>query len=297
MLFCDVSKGEVVPYYGVPIERAASVEYVKKAIALDSSDPVKNLLFFFRYLDDSDWAVAHDAFAEVSSVDDPHIGAAGRKLDAGKIRRWLEDPKTPQVRAGLYAKLLAAAGKPKDAGILLSILEDRNRESGTRLDMILVAYTMLAPKDGWAYTLAILGNPGEDFERRYAAFSALRYHTESRSGVVTNRQITAVYLLLLGQADLADPAIEDLRRSERWDLADKVLAVEKTKVYDQPIVKRSMLRFALQCKDNAAAKAFVAARRKADPEDVADAQKLLDWETPPAPATADAKKPAESPKK
>ena len=92
------------------------------------------------------------------------------------------------------------------------------------------------------------------------------------------------------QKDIADLAIEDLRRWQRWEVADKILAIEKTPVYEQPIAKRSMLRYALQCKGNAAATAYVVLRRVADKEDVDAEQERLDKETD------NLKKSAETPK-
>ena len=280
ILFCDVTKAkEVVPYRGVLVQGTASVEYVKKAIALDSSDPVRNLVFFFGHLDDGDSEVAEDAFKEFTLAEDIDIGAAGRKLDAAKIRRWLEDPNTPEGSTGLYAKLLAAAGTAKDGEILLAMLEDRSRELGFfDLEAILFSYIMLSPKKGWEYTLKILGNSNEEFSRRHAALKAVQYHAASRSGVVSNRQISAVYRLLLGADGLADIAIDELRLSKRWDLADTVIAVVKTDIYKENVVKWSLLRYALQCKGNAAATAHVAAWRKADPPLVAKAQKVFDDE-------------------
>jgi hypothetical protein len=280
VLFCDVvtKEKEVEPYIFFIVHRAATLEYIKKALALDASDPVRNLVFFFGHLDDPDPVVARDAFKELSQAKDTDIGAAGRKLNPAKIRQWLRDPKTPESRTALYAKLLAAAGTTKDGKLLLTKLEDRTRKSTSGLDSILVAYLMLAPKDGWAYTLAILDNPGEEVARRYAAVRALRYLAASRTGVVSKRQITKAYCLLFAQDDIVDLAIEDLRKWKRWDLADVVLRVIETNAYKLPIVRRSILRYAIQCKGSAGATAYVAARRKADKEAVDDAQELLDLE-------------------
>ena len=278
VLFCDAEKGKIDPYRGVVVQRVASVEYVKKAIALDSTDPVRNLLFFFRYLDDPDPEVAKDAFHELTLAEDTDIGAAGRNLDAKKLRKWLDDPKTPMARVGLYAKLLAAAGTPEDAARLAAILKDPLREAGTGLDSVLVAYVMLAPKKGWDCTLSILGNPGEDFMRRYMALKAVRSVLASRTGVVTNREIDCAYRVLLAQEDIVDLAIEDFRRAERWDLAPAILSLVGTNAHELPIVRRALLRYALACKGSVAATAYVAGRRKADKEAVEDAQESLDRE-------------------
>jgi hypothetical protein len=76
-------------------------------------------------------------------------------------------------------------------------------------------------------------------------------------------------------------------------MADRVLALQKSKAYEIPIVRRAILRFALSCKDHEkdmskAVKAYVDEQRKNDPQMVADAEELLKLEQMP-PATGPAK--------
>lgn len=94
--------------------------------------------------------------------------------------------------------------------------------------------------------------------------------------------------VLLDQSDIADLAIDDLRKRECWDLADRVLALQKSKAYEIPIVRRAVLRYALSCKGNKSAQAYVGEQRKNDPQMVADAEELLKLEQMP-PATGAAK--------
>jgi len=102
---------------------------------------------------------------------------------------------------------------------------------------------------------------------------------------------------LLDQSDIADLAIDDLRKRQCWDMADRVLGVKDKKTYkgerlaDIPIVRRAILRFALGCQDSktkssAAARAYVDEQRKKDAQMVADAEELLKLEQmPPAAST------------
>ncbi len=70
---------------------------------------------------------------------------------------------------------------------------------------------------------------------------------------------------LLAQSDIADLAIDDLRKRQCWDMTDRVLGLRNAKTYkgdlviDIPIVRRAILRFALGCKDSKA-KSRAAAR-------------------------------------
>jgi hypothetical protein len=96
---------------------------------------------------------------------------------------------------------------------------------------------------------------------------------------------------LLDQKDIADLAVEDLRKWGQWDMADKVLSLKDTPVFGEAVVRRAVLRFALSCQDkNAAAKIYVEEQRKKDAQGVSDAEELLKLEqTPPAPVTPAAK--------
>jgi hypothetical protein len=122
---------------------------------------------------------------------------------------------------------------------------------------------------------------------RYAALRTVRFLWDSRPDLVGKKELTAAMGLLLDQSDIADLAIEDLRKRECWEVADRVLALQKTESFKIPIVRRAVLRFALSCKGNTAAAAYVAEQRKKDAQAVADAEELLKLEqTPPTPTTA-----------
>jgi hypothetical protein len=92
--------------------------------------------------------------------------------------------------------------------------------------------------------------------------------------------------LPLKQADIADLAIESLRKRSRWEVADQVLGLFGQKSYDVPIIRRSILRYALACPNNKAAETFVKTQRQRDPEWVSESEELLRLEgedTTPAP--------------
>jgi hypothetical protein len=82
---------------------------------------------------------------------------------------------------------------------------------------------------------------------------------------------------LLDQSDIADLAIEDLRLHKCWDDCDQVLGLAAKKSHDIPIVRRYILRYALNCPKPEAA-AFVANMRKKDPEMVKDIEEFLKLE-------------------
>ena len=292
ILFCEMYKNKLDAYRGMFIKDGSKLpDYCKEVLKLQGKPVATRLEKLFTYLDDPDLEISGDVYKEFAYAEYKDYRAMAKHLPAEKILKWIKSPDTPAVRMGLYASMLGHCGKPADAKALRAILDDTDRRAGSGIDGTLAGYVMLDPKEGWDYTLGVLRNPKEDFYFRYAILRGVRFIYDYRPDLISKKQIVEGLCLLLDQKDIADLAIEDLRRWQHWEVADKILAIEKTTVYDQPIVKRSMLRYALQCKGNAAATAFVAARRKADKEAVEDAQELLDLET------ANAKKPADASKK
>jgi hypothetical protein len=292
ILFCEMYKGKLDAYRGMFIKDGSKLPaYCQEVLKLEGKPVATRLQTFFTYLDNPDLEISGDAYKEFAYADYKEYRAMAKNLPADKILKWIKSPDTPAVRMGLYASMLGHCGKPADAKALRAILDDTDRRAGSGIDGTLAGYIMLAPKEGWDYTLSVLKNPKEDFYFRYAILRGVRFLYDYRPDLISKKQIVEGLCMLLDQKDIADLAIEDLRRWQHWEAADKILAIAKTDVYEQPIVKRSMLRFALQCKGNAAATAYVAARRKADKEAVDDAQELLDLET------ANAKKPVDPSKK
>jgi hypothetical protein len=85
--------------------------------------------------------------------------------------------------------------------------------------------------------------------------------------------------LLIGQRDMADFAIDDLRRWGRWELTEKVLSLYGTKSHDIPIVKRAIIRFALCAPaDNKEAAAFLKLQRAEEPDQIRNIEQLLETE-------------------
>jgi hypothetical protein len=274
LLFCDVVNKTLDPYRGVPLRSAEAIEYVQKAIARDARDPVANLAFFFRYLEHSDKEVAADAFLEFAKASDQEIGQAARKLSPDKLRGWLLSKDTPGERLSVYALMLGACGADRDAKVLADLLKDESDRIAAAYDGILGGYIHLRPREGWAQTLALLGDKEKGLTQRLAAVRTLHFYhgwkpKESREKVMEGMRI------MLAQGDLADLAVEDLRRWEIWDLTRPILAVYGKKGYDAPLVQAAIIRYALCCKE-AAARDFIAERRRSEPDLVKDIEAELE---------------------
>src|SRR5262249_49543872 len=124
---------------------------------------------------------------------------------------------------------------------------------------------------------------------RHAALRTARFIKDYRPDLVKEDDIVSAVSMLLSHPDIADMAIEDLRKWHRWEMLDKVLGLFELKSHEFSIIKRPILRFALCAPAAKSPKAteFVAKMRKQDPEWVAEVEDLLSLETlpPKAPAT------------
>jgi hypothetical protein len=276
LVFCDVFKNKLDPYRGVPVKSDEALKYLKGALALDAKDSARALLYYFNYLEHPDAKIAEDAFLEFAKSTDQQIGQVAPKLPAAKLRGWLTDAQTPDYRLGMYAFLLGACGGSEDAALFRSLLQKPTDRTMKAFDGILGGYIHLKPEEGWRLALDMLRESSKDFQVRFAVLRTLRFYygwkpQESKAGVL--RGLASV----LPQGDLADLAIEDLRRWQLWDLTDDVLAQYGKKSHDAPLMRRAIIRYAMCCPKPRAAE-FVAQRRRDDPEAVRDVEEGLQAE-------------------
>ena len=266
LVFCDEFKDGIDPYYGVAVKKDSDIaKYLKAALEIRDEKQPKRLRFFFDYLDNADAEVSNDALKEFAKADYADYKDMAKTLPPDKIVKWLEDPKTPAFRYGLYASLLGHCGKAEHAEVLRKMLDDKDKLVGAGIDGIMAAYTMLKPKEGWEFIAASMRDPKKHFMVRYNALKAVRFIWVYRPDLAKKKDMIEGVASLITQEDIADMAIEDLRKWQCWDLADRILALRTHKVYETPIVRRSVLRFALDCKANNACTAYVAEMRRKTP--------------------------------
>jgi hypothetical protein len=276
LIFCDVFKGKIDPYRGIPVTDGSDiVKYLQGALRVKDKPIADRLRYFFDYLDNRDLEISTDAYKEFGNADYKDYKDMAHNLPADKIAGWLEDANTPASRYGLYASMLGHCGKDKHAEVLHKMLTDPAKVASTGVDGMLAGYTMLKPKEGWTFVHDILKDPSKEFLQRYAALRAVRFFWESRPDLLPKKQLEEGVCMLLDQGDIADLAIDDLRKWHCWDVADKVLGLYGKKGHDAPIVQRAILRFALSCPNKPKAKELVDDLRKRDPERVKDVEELL----------------------
>ncbi len=276
LVFCDVIKDKLDAYRGVPIRSAEGLDYIKRILALDPKDPSGNLDFYFRYLEHPDKEISFDAFLEFARANDQQTGQASGKLSAEKLRHWITDPQSPAERLSLYAFLLGGCGGVADAVFLENKLKDDDERTMNAYDGYLGGYIHLQPRDGWEKVVSVLADGRKPLPLRLAVVRTVRmYHgwkpKETREDVL--KSLAA----MIAQGELADVAIEDLRRWKMWDLTPDVLALYGKKGFDAPIMQRAVIRYGLSCQEETATK-FTAERRRYEPELVKEVEDSLQFE-------------------
>jgi hypothetical protein len=252
------------------------LKYFEGLLAIDARDRVKVLRYCFDHLDHKEQAVANDAYAEFIAATDPDIWKVARTLSADKLRRWLRDDRTASQRLRLYALLLAGCGKREDAVLLQKLLDELvKQEDPPLLDGILTGYTLLSPREGWAFTRELLKDPAVNWHVRHAALRSGRYFSITRPDVIREEEILAAFGSALEQEDIADIAVEYLRQGRCWKLTGKVLSIFNKKGFEAPVTRHSVVRYALQCPEAQAVR-FIADLRKLDPSLVKEAEEQLD---------------------
>jgi hypothetical protein len=276
LVFCDVFENKLDVFRGIQIRSADGLDYVAKVMKLDPKDPAGRLAFYATYLEHPDREIAADAYLEFAKATDAEIGRVAHSLSASKLRVWLKDPQTPEERLSLYAFLLGACGSDEDARFLEGLLKERGERANKTYDGALSGYIALRPREGWETAKALLADGKAPLPLRIAVTRAMRLHfgwrpKEARPLVLDGMKI------MLAQGDLADMAIEDMRLWRMWELSRDVLGLFGRKGYDAPVMQEAIIRYALTCQDDAS-KAFLAERRRVDPNQVKQVEESLRFE-------------------
>ncbi len=239
LVFCDVYNGKLDAYRGVQLKAGSKIaDYLKGALAVKDKDATARLAYFFKYLDCDEYDLSNDAFGEFANAPYSDYRDLAKKLSPDLLVKWLKDESTSPARFGLYGSMLGHCGKPEHAKVLRELLDDPNKRYGTGMDGLLAGYVMITPKDGWKYVSEIFKDSSKDFMLRYAALRTARFLWDFRPDLVAKKNIVATVVPMMTQEDIADLAIEDLRKWQRWEMLAKVLALFDDKSLDKPIIKR-----------------------------------------------------------
>jgi hypothetical protein len=280
LVFCTIADGKPDPLHGTPATTKLA-EYLAGAAQLDDKDPVKRLGYFFPHLGSADKAIAADAFLEFAKAPDADILKAKAALDPATLRRLLSDPDVPTERVGVFAMMLGACGGKADAEALAGMLKANPLPEKVRENLggLLAGLTLLDPAAGWVATDAVLTDPKRPFDQRLSAIGTVRFFQATRADEA-KPHVLKCYKGLLAHGDLSDMAVDDLRRWKWWDLTADVLAPFGQPTHSAPLVRRGIVRYALQCPGEEA-KRFVDKVRAEDPKLVAAVEETLKLYDPP----------------
>lgn len=274
LVFGSVTNGTFDVIFGLPAT-AASADYLRGLAKIPAKAITQRLGYCFGQLDSSDPAVAEDAFLELGKASDTDLVHAKAAFDVSKLRHWLSDPQTPVERLSVFAMLLGVCGDSSDAKVFEGLLRQSprtERVSGS-LGGLLAGYILLDSQAGWKLTMTLLADGKQSIAERIAAIGTVRFFQathpkEARSAILRCCQA------VIRQGELADLAIEDLRRWGWWDLSPDVFASLSETPNPPPILRRGVVRYALSCPD-ASAQAFLTRMRQSDPKLVASVEESL----------------------
>lgn len=292
LVFCDFYQGKIDPYRCMSVRAGSHIAgYLKGALAVKDKDAGTRLHYFLDFLEDKDAEVSGDAYNEFGLADYKEYRPVAEKAPADILSKWLLDPNTPNVRLGLYGSMLGHCGGPEHAKLLRKLLDESQHRSTNGIDGLLAGYILLQPKEGWQYLLSIIGDEKRDFLLRYAVLRTARFFRDYRPDVIKPETVAEGVAMLLNQKDIADMAVEELRKWGAWDYADRIFNLYGRPGYNERIIRRAILRFALCCPPgNDRAAAFVAARKREDSQWVDEVAELLRYESPRPDAAPAAKK-------
>ena len=249
-------------------------DYVSGLLTTGKRGRLALLRYCFDHLENEDKYIASDAYQELHSSNEADVRTLTRGLPAEPLRRCLRNEKTPATRIPFYSLLLAYCGHPRDAALLIGLLDKRVKEEASDLADLFTACILLSAPDGWTSTTDVIDNAEARFGLRLAAFKAVCYCFERRPDGVTEVQMLAAFDAALQQPDFADLAIDFLKEKQCWKLTDRILALAIKPGFEGRFMQRRILCYAVFCPEASAIK-FVAAVRKVDPSWVEFYEKMF----------------------
>ena len=272
VMFIRAPKESMEPYWGKEISSPAVLDFVAELHKV-RGDPAKVLLHAAKHFDHADENVADEAFMVFAKADDKLIAQTAKKLAPANLRKLVKNPDLEPERLSMFAYLLGACGTADDVELLQSLIKNPPRRFYKSYEGILAGYITMRPAEGWALANDTLRNDKNSFLLRFATLRTMRFFYNAKPEETGPRVLSGLGLAL-GQSDIADIAIEDLRKWKRWDHTKAVVACWDRKGYQSPIVKQSIIRYALAC-PMPEARALVERARRQDPELVRDLEQEL----------------------
>jgi hypothetical protein len=262
VMFFGPAKQSQQPYWGREIANPAVLEFVAE-LHRYRDNPGERLLRAAQRFDHADPLVADEAFMIFAKADDKLIAQIAHKLDPKGLRKLVKDPDLDPERISMFAYLLGACGTDKDAELLRSLLKSPAAREYKAFEGILAGYIAMRPKEGWAFAIDTLKNDKQSFMPRYGTMRTMRFYYNAKQADA--KEVMHGLSVALDHADIADIAMEDLRKWQRWDHTAQVLACWDKKSHHSEITRQSIVRYALAC-PLPEARAFLEKARRQAPD-------------------------------
>jgi hypothetical protein len=238
----------------------------------------ERLRYFAHFLENSDPAVADDAYLEFGHAPYDVVAQAADALPLDKIRSWLLDESVPQERKGFYGLALGLSREPATRAANLRVLQRLVNEPSDDFRAgfggILGGLLLASGESGLDLIDRVyLSNAGAADGDVRSALGALRFYHEFGKEVSTARQ-TQSLRQLLARREFASEAIVDLARWQDWDSLDAVVDLYDAPAEHQPGLRRAVVGYLFACPDPKATEELVNLRNR-DPRGVGEAEVYL----------------------
>jgi len=215
------------------------------------------------YLENGDPLVAEIAFGELSRA--PYESLRGLKsgIDAGKVRRWINDPAL-EARYDAYLLLLGVAGGPDDAAMLEQRLAAaRSGQNASHVAAMLAADLELrgAARMAWIEENYLLDH-GRSLPEIEAALLALNVHGGTNGGAVARQRVVDAYRRFIRERKpMAGFVATYLGDWKAWDAVPDYIEVLRSNAVADPAEQFAIvvyLKDSPRAEAQAAAAAFTA---------------------------------------
>lgn len=225
----------------------------------DSTNWSERIVLIAPYLQSDDPLIAEIAFGEISRAPYAAIRTLGPALDAGKLRRWIDDPALAQ-RRDAYILLLGIAGGSDDA----ATLEQRLAEARTSRDAKNVAAMLAADLElrgpsriAWIEENYLLDH-ARSLPEIEAALLALNVHGGA-NGVVPRQQVVDAYRKFIrARQPMAGFVATYLSDWKAWDAVPDYMDVLRSNAVKDPASQFAILVYLRDSPDAAAHSAAAA---------------------------------------
>jgi hypothetical protein len=272
LMFFAGNKQKFEPYTGRQLSSPAVLDFLAE-YQRHRAAPMQTLLFAAGYLDHPDSQIAEEAFLLFARADDRRIGTLARQLSPDRLRKLVQKPGLEPERLSMFAFLLGACGTPADADLLRSLLKTPGERNYKSFEGILAGYISMRPQEGWAFALETLKNEKNSLLLRYATLRTLRFFYNAKAAECAP-QVMQGMALALDHFDIADMAIQDLRKWKRWEYTRQIVACYDRKSHQAPIIKNGIVRYTLAC-PLPEARTLLERVRREDPELVRDLEEEM----------------------